>query len=103
MGAFLWAETDDLVRLGYRGTSLARTPPLGRYNRTMPRALWWPKGRGVISYARGTPVDLLPRVDSPQENPPLVSVKIALFKLCNCVSLGTYRWRALAKGQVASL
>ena len=44
----------------YRGTSLIRNIPLsGPYSRTMPRALWWPHGRGLfllseVSLYRGT-------------------------------------------------
>ena len=33
----------------YRGTSLIRNiAPLGPYSRTMPRALWWPKGEWLF-------------------------------------------------------
>ena len=33
----------------YRGTSLMRnSAPLGPYSRTMPRALWWYQGGGLV-------------------------------------------------------
>ena len=42
---FVKSESD----LKYRGTSLIRdTPILGPYCRTIPRFLWWSKGRGLF-------------------------------------------------------
>ena len=44
------------VRLRCRGTSLIRnTPPLGSYSKTLPRALWWPKG-GMLLFMSGVPL-----------------------------------------------
>ena len=51
------AQFDIPAWAKYRGTSLIKnTPPLGPYNRTMPRALRWSVG-GAFSYERGSPVD----------------------------------------------
>ena len=56
-------DTRYNLLLPYRGVSLIRNHTLpGPYSGTMPLALWWPHGGGVVSYERGAPVHSLAAV-----------------------------------------